>query len=63
MRRGCQKTGSNLPRGRSRACYYWRAAACRPQRNRTRFTPPFGADPCLGGRELRREAARPQLGA
>lgn len=61
MRRGCQKNGPVVPRGRSRACYYWRAAACKPQRHRTRFAPPPDADPCLGGRGLRREAARPQL--
>ncbi|HUA73345.1 MAG TPA: hypothetical protein VL988_01145 [Solirubrobacteraceae bacterium] len=62
MRRGCHKNGSPAPRGRSRACFYWRAAACNPQRKRTRFTPPADADPCLGGRGLRREAARPQHG-
>lgn len=62
MRRNCKKAKPATPRGRTRPCYYWHILPCRPQRTRSRFTPPFGSDPCLGGREHRREPARPTLG-
>jgi hypothetical protein len=63
MRRRCDKHGPAAPHGRSRACFHWRVPTCQPQRRRTRFTPPFRSDLCLGGRGLRCEAARPGLGA